>query len=479
MSKTVGVFIVLAIYMIGVFLIGLLTGRKTEKGAEDYYTGKRSFGAIPTAFSAGATESSSWMFLGCVGYAYACGIESLWMLPGLIVGYWVNWYVTGPRLRKQAKQNGAKDLPEFLYKATDSKAVYIFGALIICLLFVPYMASNLLGAGKTVDAILNINVGAATIFSAIFVVAYCFIGGYRSVIWTDCCQASVMVLVFVFMPIYLLSQVGGWKEMWYILYQTDPLMLGATYGTTGKAAMSTIVGLVFYGFACPGQPHVVQRFISAKDNKTVKQGSVIATFWCATIMIGCCIMGFCARIILPNLADAEYALPSLMFQTMPAVVTGIVVGAIFAAIQSTFSSLLMVAVQNVASDIPSALGKSFSHEQETKYGRIAMVVLAVIAAGLAMLNFDSIFAMVWFAYSGLGAVFAPPLIMAVLKPGFMSKKGCLISMIAGGVTVCIWYFAGLTVYMFEALPGLAVSFLCLYVFSKLLPDKKEDMPVSA
>lgn len=27
--------------------------------------------------------------------------------------------------------------------------------------------------------------------------------------------------------------------------------------------------------------------------------------------------------------------------------------------------------------------------------------------------------------------------------------------------------------------GLAVSFLCLYVFSKLLPDKKEDLPVSA
>ena len=93
--------IVFCIYLVIVFAVGVLSERRMTKSEEGYFLGDRNFGPWATAISAGATDTSGWIFIGAAGYAYSAGISTMWMLPGFIVGYLINWFGVAPRLRKR------------------------------------------------------------------------------------------------------------------------------------------------------------------------------------------------------------------------------------------------------------------------------------------------------------------------------------------------------------------------------------------
>lgn len=71
------------VYLILMLAIGVYAYKRTSN-SEDYFLGGRSLGPWPAALSAGASDMSGWLLLGLPGYAYAAGIESLWLAGGLL-----------------------------------------------------------------------------------------------------------------------------------------------------------------------------------------------------------------------------------------------------------------------------------------------------------------------------------------------------------------------------------------------------------
>lgn len=107
------IMIVLFLYLAIVFITGHLAGRREVKGEEGFYTGDREFGFWSTTMSACATDSSGWVFIGACGWAFVAGASVLWMVPGFIVGYGLNWFLLGPKLRRQGKKIGALSVIDF------------------------------------------------------------------------------------------------------------------------------------------------------------------------------------------------------------------------------------------------------------------------------------------------------------------------------------------------------------------------------
>lgn len=460
--------IVLIIYLIIVFAIGLYTGRDGVKDEEGYYLGDRSFGALPTAISMGATDSSGWIFIGAIGYAYVAGPVSFWMYPGFAVAALINWLYIGPKLRKESVELGALDLIDYfekkIHKTTKdtTHTVKIVGAALVVLFFIPYMASQLTAAGKTIHSLVSIDYNAGLIFSAVFVTVYCFWGGYKSVIYTDFMQGSLMLLVFFIFPPLLIMRIGGWGTFWAAAQAIDPVMGTLTGGAVGSAAVGVILGLLFYGIGEFGQPHILQRFFSAKDDNALKYGTIVSSLWMIGVMCGSSILGCIARVLITDLPDAEYAFPVLVEQLMHPVISGIVIGAIFAAVQSTFSSQLLVAVQAIASNIIKPISKKeYTDDQLVKIGKITMIAMCVLSTALALLNIDSVFSLVVYAWSGLASAFGPLCVMLIYRPHKVGKTSAIAGMIVGLVVSTAWYLAGLSAYCMELVPGMIVSWLVI------------------
>lgn len=456
--------LVLVCYLAVVFGIGLYNGRAGAKNEEDYYLGDRSFGPLPTAISMGATDSSGWIFIGAIGYAYIAGPVSFWMYPGFAVAALLNWLFIGPKLRKESVELGALDLIDYfekkIHKTTQdtSHTVKVVGAALVVLFFIPYMSSQLTAAGKTIHSLINLDYNAGLIFSAVFVTFYCFWGGYKSVIYTDFMQGSLMLLVFFIFPPILIAKIGGWGAFWAAAQAIDPVMGTLTGGAVGSAAIGVIIGLLFYGIGEFGQPHILQRFFSAKDDNTLKYGTIVSSVWMIGVMCGSSILGCIARVLLDNLNDPEYAFPVLVGQMMPPVVSGIVIGAIFAAVQSTFSSQLLVAVQAVASNIIKPLSKkNYTDAQLVTIGKITMIVLCILSTAIALLDIDSVFSLVVYAWSGLASAFGPLCVLLIYRPHKVNKVSAITGMLVGLTVSTAWYLAGLSAYCMELVPGMLAS----------------------
>jgi sodium/proline symporter len=472
------------IYLAAVFIIGYTAEKFISKGEEGFYLGDRNFGAFSTAISAGATDSSGWIFIGAAGQAYLAGISTMWMLPGFLIGYFVNWFVVAPRLRKFSEKSEALSMSDFFEKRFNDKShlLKITSSVIIIIFFVAYMGSQLSAAGKTLDAVIDFDFNTGLVLSGIFVLGYSILGGYRSVMVTDVTQGVMMLLVLAGFPLYMiLFQLGGFGTFFDTVRSIDPLLASPAAGNIGSLAVGVIIGHIAFGFGVPGQPHISQRFLSAKDNSTIKQGSIIAMAWIIISMTGANLLGLIGRVLLPNLEDPEYVFPTVAMEVSHPIIAGVIVGAIFAAIQSTFSSQLMVTTQAIASDIWKSISKKeYSSKQSLIISRTAMVVLTLLAIGIALLNLQSVFALVQYAWAGLAASFAPVLLFS-LYSNIVTKWGAFSSMITGSLVTVIWKGLGLDTYLYEIIPGLAISILVLLIVSKLTkgrgnaPLKEESM----
>lgn len=461
-------------YLAIVFIIGVMSERYISKSEEGFYLGDRSFGPWATAISAGATDTSGWIFIGAAGYAYAAGVSTMWMLPGFIIGYLLNWFVVAPRLRREGKKYGALSLPDyFSYKLDDGKfLVKIVSSAVIIVFFVASMASQLTAAAKTLDATISFDYKLGLVLSAAFVIGYAIFGGYRAVVLTDLTQGLIMLAVLIIFPLYMIFfQLGGPVNFFETLHAIDPLLVSSLGGATGATGLGVFLGLFAFGLGEPGQPHIVQRFLSAKDDKSITQGSLIAMFWVIIVMTGSNLLGLIGRIVIPSLEDAEYVFPMVAVDTLHPILAGIVLAAIFAAIQSTFSSQVMIATQSFASDFLKGLTKKeYTNKQAMILSRVTMIALGVIATSIALLNIQSVFQLVLYAWAGLAASFGPLLIF-LLYTNIVTKAGALWSIFTGTLVTIVWINTPWVTYLYELIPATIASTAVLLIVSKFTRKK--------
>lgn len=84
----------LLLYIIAVYLVGIIANRITSN-LSDYVLGGRRLSGPIAALGAGASDMSGWLLLALPGAAYTFGINQIWLPIGLSVGaylmsvYWV------------------------------------------------------------------------------------------------------------------------------------------------------------------------------------------------------------------------------------------------------------------------------------------------------------------------------------------------------------------------------------------------------
>ncbi len=478
-----GIIAVILLYLAGVFVMGIVQGKGGGKSEKSYFTGNRTFGAWPTAISAGATNSSGWVFIGACGWSYAVGLYSMWMYVGFAIGGFVNYCIMAPYIRSESKKYDALSIVDLLNKKinavwkTTGHAITLLGACILVLFFLPYMSTQLTSAGKTISSIVDINYNAALVLSGVFVIAYCFGGGYRSVIYTDLVQGLIMMTILIIAPfVTIFFILGGWGEFWRQLVAIDPMFAQYAHGATGKAGVSLVIGWLIYGLVTIGQPQVSQRFVTAKDNKTLRTVAMIGVLWTMATMIGSNLIGLCGRLIMPNLPDPEYVFPRMVAAHLPDAAVGIIIAAIFAAIMSTYSSQLMVAVQAVVEIMKVVNKRQYSNTEIVHISRIVMLICGALSLAIALMKIDSVFRLVNYAWNGVGAAFAPLMVFVLFFPKRVNPQGAFWGMLLGPVVSTGWYIAGYNRYISEIVPGVIVACCAIYLVSKLTEGKYAATP---
>ncbi|ETX10586.1 proline:sodium symporter [Marinomonas ushuaiensis DSM 15871] len=459
-------------YLVVMLGIGLYAYKRTSS-SEDYFLGGRSLGPWPTALSAGASDMSGWLLLGLPGYAFAAGMESIWIAGGLLVGTWLNWLICAKRLRTYSiTTDNALTLPDFLSKRFNdkSKLIQTISALFVLLFFLFYTSSGLVAGGKLFETVFGLDYTYAVILGTVCVVSYTIFGGFLAVAWTDLVQGLMMSAALVIVPIIALD--GSFSQLSSTLMTKNPELLNAWTSVSGEPLGAiAIISLVAWGLGYFGQPHILARFKASRSNKDITTARRIAVIWTLLSMAGALLIGFVGIAYVDGnlagkLADSETIFMVLVNAIFHPVVAGILLAAILAAIMSTADSQLLVSSSALAEDFYKQLfNKNATQKQIVNIGRFAVVAISVIALLLALNPESSVLGLVSYAWAGFGAAFGPAILLSLFWRN-MNRNGALAGIIIGGVTVVVWkQLSGGLFDLYEILPGFLFSTIAIIVVS--------------
>ena len=206
------IVVTIVVYLVAMLLVGFAYS-KTNNDSTDFYLGGRKMGPLVTAMSAEASDMSSWLLMGMPGLAYLTGIASPgWTAIGLALGTWLNWLIVARRLRRYSANLDAITVPQFLsLRFHDQRNLLnALGAVIIIVFFVPYTASGFAACGKLFHSLFGVDYMAAMLVSALVIVGYTILGGFRAVTTTDLIQSVVMSLALIAVLGYGIVVAGGW-----------------------------------------------------------------------------------------------------------------------------------------------------------------------------------------------------------------------------------------------------------------------------
>ena len=461
--------IVFILYVLAMLGIGVWTSRRTHSPL-DFFLADRSLKAWVTAISSTASSESAWAVLGTVGLAYKEGLSAVWFMPGCLLGYLINWLFLAEKLRKYSAENHAITLPDYFESYFNDKTpiLRLISVVIIFSCMMAYVAAQFTAIGKTFDAIFGIPHIVSISVGGAIVLVYTMMGGVRAVAWTDFAQGIIMVIGLVVLSGVALSTLGGFSGMWTEVEKISPETLTWMGGKSASVFLGSMVGLLGIGLGYPGQPHVLTRYMAAKNTETIAKGTWIALGWGLMVYSSSILLGICGQALFPGLEDPEHLFPKAAQQLLPTLGTAIVLTGVLAAIMSTVSAQILVAASAVAHDVYSKmLKKTFSHEKILWVSRATVLVLGIGAMLIALGETRVIFWFVLFAWSGLGASFGP-LILFTLYSKNITRQGAIAGMLTGFLTTLVWKVTGLSeTLIYELVPAFLFAALAIYFVSKI------------
>ena len=467
------------LYLAFMLLIGIYFYRKT-KNLSDYVLGGRGLGSWVTAMSAQASDMSGWLLMGLPGYAYLAGLESIWIAIGLAAGTYLNWKFVAARLRKYTELAGDSiTLPDFFENRfrDKSKIIRIISALFILIFFIIYTSSGFVAGAKLFSTIFELSYFSALIIGVAVIISYTFLGGFLAVSWTDFFQGTLMFIAIVTVPVVAVSAIGGVSDFFTIVENTNAEWMKPLTESDGSSlGFLAILSMLGWGLGYFGQPHILARFMAIKNAKMIKRSRLIAMNWVVISLFASVLVGLIGAVYLDvNLQgpDTETVFILLVNKTMPGFLAGIFLSAILAAIMSTADSQLLVASSSITEDFYNVLFRKNAGDKELVWvGRVAVVLVAIIAFIIAMDPESQVLELVAYAWAGFGATFGPLILFSLFWRG-ITRSGAIAGIVVGGITVVIWKnISGGIFELYEIIPGFLFSSLAIFIAS--ITGKKPD-----
>ncbi len=480
------IILVFVAYM--VILIGIVVySARRSKTNNDFVLGGKKISGFSLALSERATGESAWLLLGLTGLAYSEGMAAIWVALGCVSGILFLWTFLAEPLQRLTDKTGALTVPG-LFSAKFEGTQHSFGivsSLIIIFFFVLYIAAQFSGAGKIFNDTFNIDPFWGMVIGSVLVTLYTMLGGFITVVATDAFQAVLMVFTSVALPIIALGVAATYNIniAETIAHASYTVPLNASMAKQATGGLLILNGLS-WAFGYTGQPQLLTRMMAMRNKKETRQSRWLAITWTLLAYTGAFMIGIIGYKLVQAGAlgdaaesvarDAEKIMPVMVMTLFKPILAGILLSGAVSAMMSTASSQLMVVSSSMTEDFYVHISKKKIAEKHLLFlNRILTLAVGLVGFLLAVTMKDTVYGLVSYAWSGIGASFGPAIVLLIFWRK-LSRAGVFASLITGTLTSVIWKTwllepTGIS----ERLASYLLAFLLAVIFSFLFPEKKK------
>ncbi len=428
------------VYLLATIVLGVVANRRMTVDLEDFLLYGRRAGFIVLYLTVVATFHSAFAFLGSGGFFYTHGIgfwaAGTWtLLVGAIT------YVLGTRVWALGKAFGYITPADMLADFYESEGVRVSVAVVSVVFTILYIQVQAQGLGYIINVASGgrISFEMGTLVLLAVAAAYLMAGGLRAVYWTDVLQGIWMYLaVWIGALVIAYTLFDGPLDLWRRVASERPDLLTLP-GPRGFFTPGMWVGMtVTLSFGIVLQPHMMIRYYTAVDAKTLKLLGATTPIYLMTLYIPAAFVGLGGALVLPDLAVPDRVFPELLFQFAPPWLTGIILAGATAAAMSTLDSILHANMTVLTRDVYQRYVRPDASQRHYVWvGRAFVLVLLGVGYLLSVRTFGFLVTLV--TLSGSGALQLLPAIVGVCFPGgrTLTRDGVLAGMGVGVMTLYV------------------------------------------
>lgn len=464
------------VYFVVLSFIGFWAGRKKQHKTEEYFLAGRSLPWYVVGTSFVASNISSEHFIGMIAISFIYGISGGIAEWGSVFTYaFIIWLFIPFLLASKVFT-----IPEFLEKRFDAKIRLIFATVTIIVNVTAFLASVLYGGGIVLSKLFGWNLWVSIATIGFVAGSWAVYGGLRSVAWTDFFTVIVMIIGGLLITILGLQYLSGenssvvegytemidknkaengiWKEavehnvgvftknntynrlsvLQPITHQVSP-WLGSLFGFIG-------VGIWYFVL----NQFMIQRVLGAKNAYHAKMGVLLAAYLKSFLPAIIVIPGLILFAISPETLllpenemrlEADKGYTNLIQLLIPIGMKGLLIAALFGAIQSTVNSVVNSTATVFTLDIyQKFLKPDQTQKQIVQTGMVVSVIILIISIVLG--RYIEFFGEGLFVYiATLYAFFAPPF-AAIFLLGLFSKRT---NTLAALITIIVGFGTGIII----------------------------------
>ena len=151
---------------------------------------------------------------------------------------------------------------------------------------------------------------------------YLIAGGLRAVYWTDVLQGIWMYLaIWIGALILTFKLFGGPVELWQQVaaQRPDLLTLPGPKGFFTYPMWSSLI--IIFSFGVIFQPHILIRYYTAVDSKTLKWLGATTPIYLMSLFIPTALIGLGGALVMPDISTPDRIFPELLFRYAPPWIT--------------------------------------------------------------------------------------------------------------------------------------------------------------
>lgn len=460
----------LAIAIVAIYIVGLaiITGflQRSVKTAGTFTSGTTGSTGVP-AVLVGMMLMSEFIgtsaIVGTAQEAYKFGISASWNIVALAAGFiFYGFFLAG-----RYKTSGHNTISAILNDVYGRKTRLATSIVMIFALQIVSVALYA-GGGTILAAILDVDRTYAIIVCGVVSVLYVFMGGMRSVVYTNVIHALVQFLGLFIVLYFGLKQVGGFQEL---QARIPPEMFNWTHVGFGQIVAWFIAGMG----ATFSTQYVIQAINTTDNAKSARIASFSSAAFLAPFGVIVALAGMISFALFPDIPSINAF--SAIIEQMNGAMAGIVTAGLAAALFGSIAAFAVSTATLLYKDFYVDAGGGVRDERKAlNFIRIATIVTGLLPIVLAIYT-PNILAMT-FLGKALRASLSVLVLFVFFAPSFGTRQGAFFSILGSLVATLGWFMLGNPFGIDNAYIALVVPLLIMSI-SHVFRGAERDKVASA
>jgi SSS family solute:Na+ symporter len=365
--------------------------------------------------------------VGTAQEAYRFGISASWNIIALGAGFLFYAFFLAGKYKESGHNTISAVFAEVYGPHTKiaTSLVMIFALQIVAV-------AMYAGGGAILSGLLAVDRTAATIICGIVAVSYVFMGGMRSVVYTNVIHSLVKYIGIGVALYFGLARVGGFQEL-------QARLPGHLFSWTNVGFGQIFAWFIAGVGATFSTQYVIQAINTVETGQKARAASTYAALLLVPFGIATALVGMCSLALFPKIKSIDAF--SALIGDMDGVMAGVVAAGLAASLFGTIAAISVSTATLLYKDFYARFVANVSDERRSlNFIRITTIIVGLLPIALAIYTPDIL--QVTFLAKAIRASLSVLVLLVFYAPRFGTKTGALVSILGSLIATIVWFAMG-------------------------------------